>query len=149
MAAPLKYYRVQDNSSATYFDKKNGFIAGDPELPVRMSPCSDSEYQNLFEALDRHLDWYNETPSPFISVYADYDTAINSAIARAKRGKKEVIVAHINVKHTGGLSYRCVPKLADAIGLRIPPRASRNAEEEFVFLHRIPAKAVTEYVYFK
>lgn len=149
MAAPLKYYRVQDNSSATYFDKKNGFIAGDPELPVRMSPRSDSEYQNLFEALDRHLDWYDRTPSPFISVYADLETAENCAIARAKKGKKGVIVAHINVKRTGGLSYRCVPKLADAIGLEIPPRASRNAEEEFIFLHRIPAEAVTEYAYFK
>ena len=149
MGAPVEYYRVQDKSSATRFNKVNGFIAGDDELPVKMSPRSDSEYQNLFEALDRHLDWYDRTPSPFISVYADYDTAENSAIARAERGKKGVFIAHINVKHTGGLSYRCVPKLAEAIGLRIPQRASRNAEEEFVFLHRIPAKAVTKYEYFE
>ena len=149
MAAPVEYYRVQDNSSATRFDEENGFFAGDTQLQLKMSPRNDSEYQNLFDALGRHLDWYDRTPSPFISVYADLETAEKSAEARVKRGKRGVFIAHINVEGIRGLSYRWVPKLADAIGLEIQPRAWRNAEEEFVFLRHIPEEAVTEYVYFE
>ena len=149
MPAPLEYYRVQDNSSATRFDEINGFIAGDPKLSVRMSPCIDSEYQNLSEALDRHLDWSNRTPSPFISVYAALDTAYNSAVARVRQGKKGVFIAHIAVKDIKDLSHRHVPELAREIGLGIQPPALRNAEQEFIFLHSIPAEAVNSHVYFK
>ena len=145
MGAPVEYYRVQDNSSATRFNKRNGFIAGDTQLQLRMSPRNDSEYQNLFDALGRHLDWSDRTPSPFISVYADLETAENSAETRVNRGKTGVFIAHINIERTRGLSYRCVRKLAKAIGLEIQPRAWRNAEEEFVFIHHIPAGAITKY----
>ena len=114
-----------------------------------MSPLNDSEYQNLFEALEKHLEWYDRTPSPFISVYADLETAEKSAEARVKRGKRGVFIAHINVEGMGGLSYRWVPKLADAIGLEIRSQALRNPGHEFVFLHHIPAEVVTEYEYFE
>ncbi len=33
-----KCYGVRDGSSATYFDEENGFIAGNPQLPLRMFP---------------------------------------------------------------------------------------------------------------
>ena len=141
--APSEYYRVHDSSSATHFDEENGFVAGDPELPLRMFPHHDSEYQNLFDALGRHLDWSDRTPSPFISVYSDWDTAVNSATARVNRGKRRVFIAHIDVERIKGLYYRHVPKLARDIGLRIPPQALRNSEHEFVFLRHIPGEAVT------
>ena len=141
--APSEYYRVHDSSSATHFDKQNGFVAGDPRLPLRMFPRYPSEYQNLFNALGRHLEWSDRTPSPFISVYADWETAVNSASARVNRGKRGVFIAHIDVEDIEGLCYRWTPKLADEIGLRIQPQALRNSEQEFVFLHRIPGEVVT------
>ena len=147
--APYKYYRVHDNSSATHFDEENGFVAGDPELPLRMFPRYLSEYQNLFNALGRHLDWSDRTPSPFISVYADLKTAVNSAFARVEQGKRRVFIAHIDIEDIEDLWYRHAPKLASEIGLRIQPQASRNSEQEFVFLHHIPEKAVTKYVYYR
>ena len=142
--APYKYYRVHDNSSATHFDGENGFIAADPQLPLRMFPRNRSEYQNLFNALGGHLDWSDRTPSPFISVYSDLKTAENSAIARVKRGKRGVFIAHIDVEAIEDLWYRFTPKLAEEIGLRIQPQALRNSEQEFVFLHHIPGEAVTK-----
>ena len=147
--APHKYYRVHDNSSATHFDEENGFVAGDPQLLLRMFPRDRSEYQNLFNALGRHLDWSDRTPSPFISVYADLDTAVNSAIARVNQGKRKVFVAHINVKDIEDLWYRHAPKIAREVRLRIQPQALRNSEQEFIFLHHIPGEAVTEYWYFE
>ena len=150
MAAPVEYYRVQDNSSATPFDEENGFVAKDHKLQLKMfHPRNRSEKQNLFDALDRHLDWYDKTPSPFISVYSDWDTAVSSAEARAKKGKRGVFIAHINVEDIEGLWYRCVPKLAEEVGLWIQAQALRNSKKEFVFLHHIPAEVVTEYEYFK
>ena len=147
--APLEYYRVHDNSSATHFNKENGFFAGDTQLQLRMFSRNPSEYRNLFSALDRHLDWSDRTPSPFISVYSDYDTAVNSAIARVHQGKRRVFIAHIDVEGFEGLWYRHAPKLAREIGLRIQPPALRNSEHEFIFFHDIPVEAMTGYDYFK
>ena len=146
MVAPVKYYRVHDNSSATRFDKVNGFRAGDTQLQLRMfSPRDRAEERNLSNALGRHLDWSDRTPSPFISVYADLKTAVNSAVARVKDGKREVFIAYIDVEDIEGLWYRCVPKLAEEVGLWIQPQALRNSEKEFIFLRQIPADAITKY----
>ena len=98
MPAPLNYYRVQCSSSATHFNEEDGFFAGDPELPLRMFPRTDPEYQDLFDPLGRHLIWSNGTPSPFISVYADFKSAENSTVARVKDGKKVVFIAYIDVE---------------------------------------------------
>ncbi|KAK0506908.1 hypothetical protein JMJ35_010608 [Cladonia borealis] len=148
MAAPLKYYRVQDDSSATHFDEENGFFAGDIQLQLRMfSPRDRAEERNLSNALGRHLNWSNRTPSPFISVYADLDTAVNSAVARVKDGKREVFIAYIDVgvEGIGDVWYRYVPKVAEEVGLRIQRQALGNSKQEFVFLHHIPAGAITKY----
>ena len=147
--APYKYYRVHDSSSATHSDKENGFVAGDDQLMLKMSPRNRSDRQNLFNALGGHLDWYDTTPSPLISVYADLDTAVKSANARVNGGKRRIFIAHIDVEGIEGLCYRYAPKLARDIGLSIPRRALRNSGREFVFLHHIPRKAVTECKYFK
>ena len=147
--APLKYYRVHDNSSATQFDEEDGFFAGDTQLQLRVFPRNPSESQNLFDALDRHLDWSDRTPSPFISVYADYNTAVKNAIARVNRDKRMVFIAHIDVEGSEDLWYRHVPKLAREIGLQIQPQALNNSRQEFIFLHHIPEEAVTEYEFFE
>ena len=146
--APRTYFRVHDKSSATRFDEENGFVAGDPQLPLRMFPRDRSEYQKLklFNAIGRHLDWSNRTPSPFISVYADFDTAFNSASARANQGKRGVFVAVIDVKSSENLWYRRVREVADDVGLWIEQQAWNNSEHEYIFLHRIPSDAVVEIV---
>ena len=145
MVAPVKYYRVHDNSSATYYDKEDGFVAGDPELQLRMfTPRKPSEERNLSDALGKHLDWTDRTPSPFISVYSNLNTAIDSAIARVKDGKRDVVIAHINVEQSESrLWYRKVRNVAEEIGLWIQPQAWENSQNEFIFLHYIPAEAVT------
>ena len=146
--APHEYYRVHDESSATHFDEENSFVAGDPELPLKMFHRGRSEYQKLelCNALDKHLNWSNRTPSPFISVYADFDTAVNSAIARKNQGKRGVLIARIDVSESDELLYRHVPKVAKEVGLRIKPQALNNSENEFVFLHCIPGEAVVEII---
>ncbi|KAL2054239.1 hypothetical protein ABVK25_005380 [Lepraria finkii] len=88
---PHIFFRVHDKSSATYFDE-DGFVAGDHQSWFRMLPPRNaSEDQKLFNALGGHLDWSNRTASPFISAYADLETAVNSAIARANQGKRGVL----------------------------------------------------------
>lgn len=68
-------------SFATHFDE-DGFVAGDHQSWLRMlPPRNPSEDQELFNALAGDLDWSNKTASPFISAYADLDTAVNSAIS--------------------------------------------------------------------
>lgn len=75
---PSVFYRVHDDSSATHFDG-DGFIAGDDQTMLRMFPRNRWEAKKLSNALSGHLEWSNKTASPFISAYADFDTAVNSA----------------------------------------------------------------------
>ena len=113
-----------------------------------MFPRDHLEYQKLklCNASDKHLNWSNRTPSPFISVYADFDTVINSAITRKNQGKRGVLIARIDVSKSGKLWYRYMPKVAKEVGLRIKPQALNNSENEFVFLHRIPGEAIVEII---
>ena len=144
--APDEYYRVHDESSVTSFDD-DGFVAGKPQLPLRMFPDGPSEIQELSNALDKHLDWSNNTASPFISVYADYATALNSANARANQGRRGVIIARINVSESGErMWYRNVRAAAGFLKLRIELQAWRNSQYEYIFLHRIPREAVVEII---
>jgi len=52
------------------------------------------------------------------------------------------LVALIDVKSSENLWYRHVPKVAKEVGLRIKPQALKFTENEFIFLDRIPGKAV-------
>lgn len=148
--APDIYYRVHDESSATHFDE-DGFVAGD-HLPWLMMhpPRNPQEDKELFNALDEHLDWSSETASPFISAYADEDTAVNSAVARVNQGKEGVFIAVIDVEERREpLWFRHVPKLAKKVGLWIEPQAWNNSKYEYIFLNYIPGEVIVEYRWFK
>ena len=49
---------------------------------LRMFPRNGWEAKKLSNALSGYLDWSDKTAFPFISAYADFDTAVNCANAR-------------------------------------------------------------------
>lgn len=142
---PSVFYRVHDDSSATHFDG-DGFFAGDDQTMLRMFPRNRWEAEKLFNALSGHLDWSNKTASPFISVYADFDTAVNSANARQNQGKRGVFIACIEFRKRSGTWSRPVREVADELGLWIEPPAWKNSEHEYIIFNRIPGEAVVDII---
>ena len=141
---PSVFYRVQDDSSATHFDG-DGFIAGDDHTALRMFPRYYWEAKRLSNALSGHLDWSNQTASPFISVYADFDSAVNSANARQDQGKRGVFIACIEVRQSSEqIWYRSVREVAEEVGLWIERQAWKNSEHEYILYNRIPGEAVVD-----
>ena len=141
---PVVFYRVHDDSSATHFDEYDGFIAGDNQTWLKMIPRNDWEVERLRNTLCRHLDWSNRTASPFISAYADFDAAFNSATARKGQGKRGIIIARIDVQRSCERMW-CwnVRAVAKQVDLWIKPQAWNNSEYEYLFLNHIPTETVT------
>lgn len=91
-----------------------------------------------------HLRWRNRKPTPFISVYADWDTAWKEAKRRKKDGKKSrVTLTSIDVSQVRGeLEYRNMRRLCSSLRIWIPGNAWNNSEHEWIFLNHIPEHVI-------
>ena len=92
----------------------------------------------------RHLDWGNEDPTPFISMYCDEGVAQREAERRVGEGKNDVRVYEINMRESDERrEYRNhVRLLAERLDFDIPELAWNNSKHEYIFLHHVPESAV-------
>ncbi|KAI9761525.1 MAG: hypothetical protein M1840_001788 [Geoglossum simile] len=139
MAPPNMFYRVFDRSSQSQYDANAGFVAGDrsPRLWLH-GPRSEDQTDELIRELNNHLDWENEVPTPFISVYCSRDAAYACANGRVNSGSTGVTVAHIDRGLPDERRPRKVPRLAEEIDYSIPDVAWDNSEFEWIVLWQIP-----------
>jgi hypothetical protein len=141
--APYIFFRVEDRESrAQYFGKK-GLFAEDTDTPVDF----ESLYLTLRYQVERHLNWGNRVPTPFISMYCDKEVAFREARRRVRDKKKDVRVYVINMRKSAERrEYRNIPVLARKLALKIPNRARNNSKKEYIFLHHVPDSAVVDWI---
>ena len=97
----------------------------------------------LLGQVERHLDWGNRVPTPFISMYCDGSVAFREANRRVREGKKDMRVYKVNIRESDERrEYRNVRLLAKGLNFDIPERAWNNSEYEYIFLHHVPDSAV-------
>lgn len=95
--------------------------------------------------VERHLDWGNRVPTPFISMYCDEGVAQREAERRIGEGKKDVRVYKINMRRSDERrEYRNIRLLAERLDFDIPERAWNNSKYEYIFLHHVPDSAVVD-----
>ncbi|KAI0967658.1 hypothetical protein F4678DRAFT_445118 [Xylaria arbuscula] len=143
MASPRCFWRVEDENSQARTRNSEIRAAGVGGDFRHMSP-------QLRECLERHLDWADRTPSPFISAYCDEDAANREVNRRLDRGKRHVTITKIDVTDLdyGTVEFRNLRRLAANLGLWIQELAWNNSEHEYIFLHHIPSKAIEDVIDF-
>ena len=137
---PYIFFRVEDEDSrARYFDGE-GLFAEDKNTRVDFRSCD----RRLFGQVEKHLDWGNRVPTPFISMYCDEDVAHREARRRVREGK-DVRVYTVNMRESDERrEYRNIRLLAERLHFVIPEHAWNNSEYEYVFLHHVPDSAVVD-----
>lgn len=142
----MQFYRVYHSGSVSQYDDVDGFLAGDPNRDLDFNPTTRRERTELTQLLDQHLDWYNREPTPFISMYKNLQTAIETAKAWERKGKWNVRIASIDrdtLESYGYVRYRNVRRLAGKLGLWIEREIWQSTENELIVFRQIPAGAVT------
>lgn len=150
--ARLPFWRIQDEDSRATFDSEGNIVSGSDD-DVTFDCKGWDEWQDLGDAMERHLDWSNREDTPFISVYGDMAYRDGWAELEARRrvhaGKKKVTLIKIVLEDGMDVQFRRVgPLMEEKLRRRIPPQAEHMAEYEFVFLHCIPAEAIVELIEF-
>lgn len=103
----------------------------------------------LREAVENHLNWQNRVATPFISLYRSKWAAMHEAHRRIEEGKESVRVYTIDMRRIG--KYRkCyhIQPLAKKLDVYIPNYRWENSKYEYILLHRVPAKAVLDWLDF-
>ncbi|KAH0538359.1 hypothetical protein FGG08_005054 [Glutinoglossum americanum] len=97
-----------------------GLFAEDTDTEVNFG----SRDCRLLDHVERHLDWGNRDPTPFISMYrmySDEDVAFVEAERRVRRGKKDVRVYKIDMRESGERTeYRNIRLPAEKLDFDIP-----------------------------
>jgi hypothetical protein len=133
MDPPQYLYRVFDEESFCQFDKQNGFIAGVAR--------SLNRYKIRYY-VERHMEWGNRIPTPFISVTASRSKALQYALQRVDMSRGHVCIAKISTHllRAAQVQTHHMATLVAEIQARIEP-AARN-KWEFLCINQIPARAV-------
>jgi hypothetical protein len=140
----MTFWRVEDDSSHVQTTRGRGARAADVKSRVDFGARRGVKRDQLTELFDNHLNWSNRTDTPFISAYTYLRAAYEEAMRRKRAGKENVRIIGFDMDRAGRrVEYRNVRKLAWSLGYWIPKKAWRNSEFEYIFLHGIPASAVT------
>lgn len=139
-------WRVEDSSSSAHFERGKGILAGTKAF-VPFYPCTDDELFSLRRYTLLHLDWENPEPTPFISVYNDRNRAAKEARRRDDDGKEGVVIYEVVIRERdkdvlGGIHWKKMTKVMKKLGEKIPEYVGGNADNEVIFLHKIPKKVV-------
>jgi L-ribulose-5-phosphate 3-epimerase UlaE len=138
---PHIFYRVEDEDSRARYRDGYGIFAEDTKTRV----CFNRYDNRLLSQVERHLDWRNRHPTPFISMYCDEEAAEREAERRVEDGKKDVRIYTIDMQESDEWrEYRDVRYLAYKLGFRIPAYAWNNSEYEYIFLHYVPESAIMD-----
>ena len=139
---PPAFFRVTDNSSRSQLGE-HGFIASDPLFqPDMFPPWSELQRADLKRMLDKHLDWPNREPTPFISVYISARVAWEYARARKRDGWTGVTISYIRRDMIESACLWRVRALAKDLGYWITARAWQNSDFERIILNHIPKEAI-------
>lgn len=140
---PYVFFRVEDEDSRARYSDEEGLFAEDTDARVDFK----SRDRRLLAQVERHLDWGNRVPTPFISMYCDERVALREAERRVGRGKKDVRVYMINMRKSDERrEYRNIRLLAERLDFDIPELAWNNSEYEYVFLHHVPYSAIVAWM---
>ena len=139
------FYRVEDEYSQARTADERGIWPGDRHASVDFKARHGRKLKALVRHVMNHLDWSNRRPTPFISMYNDDTVAFEEAKRRKRRGMKKVTITVVDVRKVyRRVQFRNVRLLARRLRCRIPEKAWHNSEYEYIFLHHIPDRAVTE-----
>ena len=117
------------------------------QLSLKMFFDNFSKIQKLFNVLNKHFDWFNDTTFSFISIYVDYVIAFNNVIAQTNQNKKKKIIVRINVsKCDERIWYRNVRIVKNFFKFRIERQIWKNSQYEYIFFHRISRKIVVKII---
>jgi hypothetical protein len=72
---PYIIFRVEDEDSRAWYSGEEGLFAEDTDTWVDFK----SRDWRLLSQVERHLDWGNRAPTPFISMYCDRGVAHRKA----------------------------------------------------------------------
>jgi hypothetical protein len=144
MAYPTAFYRVTDHSSGSQLGE-HGFLASDLYNQLQLSLRGlkrEKEKDELTNALEKHLDWYNKEPTPLISVYIFERAAWEYAQRRKRDGRMAVAISYIRRDMIGGNCLRRVRALAKELRYFFPERGWHHSDYEWNILSQIPKEAV-------
>lgn len=137
--APHVFYRVEDASSRARYSRGHGIWAEDADTEVNFG-WKDAV---LRAQVARHLDWSDDHPSPFISMYSEKSSAQREAKRRLNAKQRNVRIYKIDMsKRNKRTEYRNIRRLAQALFCRIPYRAWNNSEHEYICYRHVPASAI-------
>ncbi len=140
---PYIFFRVEDEDSRARYSGEEGLVAEDTDTGVDFGGWD----WRLLGQVERHLDWGNRVPTPFISMYCDEGVAHREAQRRVREGKEDVRVYKVNMRESDvRREYRNVRLLAEKLDFDIPERAWHNSEYEYIFLHHVPDSAVVSWI---
>lgn len=140
---PYIFFRVEDEDSRARYSGEEGLFAEDTDTWVDFKSWD----WRLLGQVEKHLDWGNRVPTPFISMYCDEGVAHREAKRRVGEGKKDVRIYKINMRRSDERrEYRNIRLLAEKLDFDIPERAWNNSEYEYIFLHHVPDSAVVGWI---
>jgi hypothetical protein len=133
--APTTFYRVEDASSCARLIEGVGIRA-------RRQTTYTWNHTALVKLVKNHLDWWNPSRSPFISVYDDLERAQHEAERREDKEHHEVVIWEIETsigKDTGSKAeYRNLRRYRKKQKFNIPGFAWNMSVHEWLFLNEIP-----------
>lgn len=137
---PYIFYRVEDHTSRARYIDGDGLLAEDTDTEVNFRRPD----LRLISLVERHLDWGNRDPTPFISMYCEEAVADREADRRVRRGKRDVKIYKIIMPKDKRkrVEYRNVRRLAKELEVDIPEHAWHNSECEYIALNHVPESAV-------
>ncbi|KAL8929868.1 MAG: hypothetical protein Q9208_001012 [Pyrenodesmia sp. 3 TL-2023] len=136
---PCIFFRVEDEDSRARYFVDDGLFAEDTDTWVDFR----SYDWRLLRQVERHLDWANRVPTPFVSMYCVEGVAQREAERRVADGKRDVRVYTIDMRRSDERrEYRNIRRLAEKLDFDIPEPAWNNSKYEYIFLHHVPDSAV-------
>ncbi|KAG1836850.1 hypothetical protein F4604DRAFT_1845959 [Suillus subluteus] len=122
-----------DENSHSQFHETSGFVASIPNA------IYDPKHWNAQHELERHMNWTNKHSTPFISVTASREKALEFALQRAQKQRRTVTIAKIDSSRLETAIHRmCI--LVDQTGAYIKHEAMNK--HEYLCVRCIPANAV-------
>jgi hypothetical protein len=134
-------FRVFDDNSVSSFTPGHGFIAGDASHPF-----DPNHRKGAKVVVERHANWYNRIPTPFVSVVDTFEKAGDLAQSMSADTGSEIQVAiidHARLRNDYGIDVYRFTELIKITKAKVDP-ATRSNHAHFVCVHCIPSGAVME-----
>jgi len=135
---PRYLYRVFDEQCYSQFSRTSGFVAS------IYNAVYYRDHPNARRQLELHMDWSNRRRTPFVSVTASREKALELALKKVDQGRRHVSITKIDGSQLkrAGIKVYWMRGLAEYTGAYVKHEAMNN--HEFLCVRCIPAKAVVQ-----